>query len=263
MKRIVYSPLVEQVRGSLTGAQALRYAREYNKAWYSPKGEKNAARNYHANYIGKVSARTNEPYLVIRKRSSVKMSEAMIRQMAAQGGCAAVYNSLLASNQAATARILYQHFHDEGSIPSDWSFRRYWWQDLFAMIKQGSSYVSTRWGAYEVRCENPWRKLDGVITTPVSDDIRLKFWTVLGAPGCKVLEVNDRGIKLQMMYDGESIWEDVLQQNYNTLGFSVDVNENVRLGDYYINCYLNGVEKTMSAYMYPRAGMFTSEDFKE
>lgn len=254
--------MVEQVRGSLTGAQALRYAREYNKAWYSPKGGKNAARNYHANYIGKVSASTNEPYLVIRKKSAVRMSDAMVLQMAAQGGCAAVYNSLLASSQAETARLLYQHFHDEGSIPSDWSFRRYWWQDLFAMVKQGSSYVSTRWGAYEVRCENPWRKLSGTIATPVSDDIRLKFWTVLGAPGSTVLAVNDRGIRLQMMYDGESIWEEVLLLNYNTLGFTKDEDEYIMLGSYYINCYVNGVEKTMNTYMKPRAGMFTSEDLK-
>ena len=258
MKRILFNPLVENVRGSLTGAQDLLYAKDYNPAYDSPQGKKNGARNYHANYIAKVSAATNEPFLVIRKRSSVRMSPAMVQQMAVQGGTSALYNLLKDGEQAAAAQILYEHDKEVGYIPEDWSFRKYWWQPIFAMIKQQSSRYSARWGKYQVEITNPWRDYDSSLPMQVSNVLLLKFWTALAGDNSKILLVEDRGIKLKMMWNGVDAWEDVIAANYNTLGFGADRNGFIKLGLYYVNVISNGAEHTMTAEELPSAGMFTS-----
>lgn len=261
MKRVVFAPIIDSYRGSLTGAQSLLYARDYNDAWYSPSGRKNAARNYHANYIAKVSAKSGEPYIVIRKKSSINMSDKMIKQMAVQGAASAVFNSLLKSNQYNQSMAMYLRMIEIGSIPAEWSYRKYWWESIWTMLMQGSATMVLTSGTISVTLSNPWRLHYGTITTPVSNRILSKFWLQLAGDAAKIFQVEDRGIYKSMLWDGVDSWSDVLASNYNILGFSEGQSGSIMLGDKYVNAIVGGEEITMDGAMSPREGMFTSDDY--
>lgn len=258
MKRIVFNGLVESVRGSLTGVQNLQYARDYNKAWYSPEGGKNTARNYHANYIAKVSARTGDTYLVIRKRSSVKMSQDMVWQMAAQGAAAVIYNAAKNSNQYANMVTLYEHDKSIGAIPSDWSFRKYWWQPIFAMVRQGQLRYTARYGNVTVTIDNHWRLHIGALLFQVNNILLTKFWVPLAGMYARYYTINDRGVKIKMLSTGEDYFHEILDGNYNVLGLTSD-GDHIMYGGLYLTYMYEGAPRTILDSFRPQENMFLSD----
>ena len=258
MKRINFIEPVESIQGSITAAQDLQYARNDNKAWYSPKGQRNYARNYHANYICKVNRRTGLPYLVVKKKFAVGMTDAAIMQMAAQGGAAAVFNSLFTGTQASNARAMYNYELAHGTIPSDTTLRKYWWDTIYAIIRQKQIGMTIRVGGMTVRIDNPWQVLSGTIATDVSAAIKTKFWTVLGLAEYRTFTIDDRGIKRTLLWDGHADFDNLTASTYNVLNLTLDSHSSVMLGDLYLKAIVGGVARVMEGQDEPMEGMFTS-----
>lgn len=259
MKKVNFIEPFASIQGSATAAQRLVYARDNNAAWYSPKGQRNYARNYHATYIVKVNQRTGQPYLVVKGKFAVGMTDAAIMQMAAQGGAAAVYNSLMSGTQAANARAAYQYELSHGTIPSDWTIRKYWWDTIYAIIRQKQPGMTIRVSGYSIRIDNPWIVLSGSVATDVSAAIKTKFWLVLGGDDYKTFSINDRGIKRTLLWDGHADFGNIMASTFNVLNLTSDAHHCIMYGDRYVNVMQGSAEMSLTDNDIPVTGMFTSE----
>lgn len=91
MKRIEFIQPVESMRGSFGAKQDLRYAENDNKAFESPDGKTNYARNYQPTFIGAKVARTGKKYFSVKVKSATNNTAAWRLMAALMGACSAIY----------------------------------------------------------------------------------------------------------------------------------------------------------------------------
>lgn len=91
MKRIEFIQPVESMRGNFGAKQDLRYAENDNKAFESPDGKTNYARNYQPTFIGAKVARTGLKYFSVKVKSATKNTAAWRLVAALMGAMSAIY----------------------------------------------------------------------------------------------------------------------------------------------------------------------------
>ena len=91
MKRIEFIQPVESMRGNFGAKQDLRYAENDNKAFESPDGKTNYARNYQPTFIGAKIARTGLKYFAVKVKSATTNSAAWRLVAALMGAMSAIY----------------------------------------------------------------------------------------------------------------------------------------------------------------------------
>ena len=91
MKRIEFIQPVESMRGNFGAKQDLRYAENDNKAFESPNGKTNYARNYQPTFIGAKVARTGLKYFAVKVKSATKNTAAWRLVAALMGAMSAIY----------------------------------------------------------------------------------------------------------------------------------------------------------------------------
>lgn len=91
MKRIEFIQPVESMRGNFGAKQDLRYAENDNKAFESPDGKTNYARNYQPTFIGAKVARTGVKYFAVKVKSATKNTAAWRLVAALMGAMSAIY----------------------------------------------------------------------------------------------------------------------------------------------------------------------------
>lgn len=83
---------IESIQGRLGSRQDLRYAKNNNKAWYSPAGATNTARNYAPRFIGMRRTLDGRNYYAVRKKSSFTNSTDSRKACALMGATASIWN---------------------------------------------------------------------------------------------------------------------------------------------------------------------------
>lgn len=95
MKRIEFIAPVDSMRGNLSGKQDLVYPTNDNKAYDSPEGSVNYARNYRPSFIGAKRSSDGLKYFAVKTKSAIHMTTKSKREMALMGGAGAIMAAIL------------------------------------------------------------------------------------------------------------------------------------------------------------------------
>lgn len=179
MKRIEFIAPVEAVRGNLSGRQDLRYAENNNKAYESPAGSVNYARNYTPRYIGAKIAASGAKIFSVRTKNAVNMSPKAIKAMALLGGTGAIVGAILANKSEAPYVNAYAQWLELKNLGSTDSFRKTlsaWVRRALVNKSQNINFTGPR---PLTTIKNPW--YDGSQTTGavISQAVLAQFWMQL------------------------------------------------------------------------------------
>lgn len=179
MRRITFIAPVDAIQGNLSGKQDLRYALNNNKAFESPAGQKNYAKNYQTRYIGARRASDGLKYFTVKTKSATNTTQAALQAMALLGGAGAIYAAIIKNK----ASQLYEHavaaYEYRGPEHADESMREY----LMDIIRRGlaakQSVISL---ASQVSINNPWAAspTGNTDTVVISNKTIAKFFYILG-----------------------------------------------------------------------------------
>lgn len=209
MKRIEFIAPVEAMRGNLSGAQSLEYPANDNKAYESPVGSKNYARNYSSRFVGAKRASDGLKYFSVKTKTCVNMTPATKKAMAVLGGAAACYNAIKLAGGQKWQQILYNY---EQAFKSEYkSIRQYAMSVLMAALSSKSATI-TFGGPTVATFKNPWNST-GEADIQISNRILVKFWGELAA---NPIEFTIDG-QVGVAHQGET-WETLIESAHNTLG---------------------------------------------
>ena len=179
MKRIEFIAPVEAVRGNLSGRQDLRYAENNNKAYESPAGSVNYARNYTPRYIGAKIAASGAKIFSVRTKNAVNMSPKAVKAMALLGGTGAIVGAILANKSEAPYTNAYAQWLELKNLGSTDSFRK----TLSAWVRRAlvnkAETISFTGPRPVTTIKNPW--YDGTQTTGavIAANVLAQFWMQL------------------------------------------------------------------------------------
>lgn len=229
MKKIEFIAPVEAMRGKLSGNQTLLYAENDNPAFESPKGKRNYARNYRPSFIGAKVSSTGKVYFAVKTKSAVHMTQKAITAMALQGATGALVGALLANKSALPYRTAYAAYLLALEKEQRLTFRKYVSDKVRAALIAKAATIAWTEQEVSVSFKNPW--YDGSMTTgaEVSNDVLVKFWTVLTSNGIEFAVDGLKGIAKR-----NDTFDDLMGSNYNVLGISADGDDNVMLGRLYV-----------------------------
>lgn len=188
MKRIEFIAPVEAVRGNLSGRQDLRYAENNNKAYESPAGSVNYARNYTPRYIGAKIAASGAKIFSVRTKNAVNMSPKAIKAMALLGGTGAIVGAILAAKTGTPYANAYAQWLELKNLGNTDSFRKTLSGWVRKALVAKSEFINFTGPRPLTTIKNPW--FDGSQTTgaAVSQSVLVEFWGQL-APDAVVFTV--------------------------------------------------------------------------
>lgn len=156
-KRIDFVEPVGAMHGALSPKQELVYAREDNPAYYSPVGQRNAARNYKPQYIAMQDAATGRTRFAVRSGFAINMTDGTKRAMALLGATAATYARWYALCDKEEANSIYEYQKSAGLIPSWTTFRQFWFGKFRYIINNEElSIIIDKDGTYTTELFNPY-----------------------------------------------------------------------------------------------------------
>lgn len=181
MKRIEFIAPVEAMRGNLSGKQDLLYAENDNKAYESPAGSVNYARNYRPSFIGvKVSA-TGKKYFTLKQRSAIHMTSKAKKAMAVLGGAGSLYASLVRTKSSAIYVAIYAQWLALQDLGSTSTFRE-WVTGIFMKgLRTKVSQFAFTGPNNTSYVKNPWMMSEQTEGCGVSQPILWKFYDQLAA----------------------------------------------------------------------------------
>lgn len=233
MKRIEFIAPVDSLRGNLSGRQNLVYPTSDNKAYDSPVGSRNYARNYRASFIGAKRASDALKYFAVRTKSAIGMTAKVKKNMALQGGVGAMIAKIISSSTFATQYGFLVATYNAQSFAEPTSFRKWLSDKLRKMILTHTAQIVIGAAPKQVTINNPW--FDGTQTAgiEVSDEILVKFWTELASNSLYFYVEGQKGIAFD-----EMTFDDVCSNaSLNVLGLSVETieeDEYVKQGGLYL-----------------------------
>lgn len=191
MKRIRYIMPVESMSGLLGTKQDLRYAENDNKAFESPAGHVNYARNYQPGVVAARVARTGLKYFAIKTKTAFKATAAALRQCALMGATSAIYGiaikdgSKLVALQAAFALAVADGF--EGT------FHKFCHEQIMNCLALGAATIVVAYGTASVNLgNNPYSVASTAIA--ISSKLLVKFWKQLKEDGISFVVAGKTGI---------------------------------------------------------------------
>ena len=181
-KLIEYSDGIEAMRGSLSPRQTLVYAQDNNPAYYSPVGQRNAARNYKTNFIGMKDNATGRTRFAVRNKYAINMTSAAKQAMALLGATAGTLSAWLQYYDTEAAHACYDYQIAQGLIPDWMTFRQFWFSQFRSMLSAGtlSEDVETT-GGYSITIGNPF--LGPQVMYPPKPLTFVKFFTIFNSTG--------------------------------------------------------------------------------
>ena len=222
MKRIEFIAPVEAMRGNLSGTQTdLEYPAADNKAYESPVGSTNYARNYRPSFIGAKRAKDGLKYFAVKTKSAIHLTAKSKRQMALLGGAGAIIAAILRDKSSALyigASLAYTYQKTDGKTEAK-SMREWLTAKLVkglsrkmaVLVNTPASLTST------LKINNPWVTGGDGLDVPVTSESLVRFWNQLAnAP----IEFNIDG-QIGVAHDGDD-FETVISSDYNVLGLSTE-----------------------------------------
>lgn len=198
MKRIEFIAPVEAMRGNLSGKQEdLVYPQADNKAYESPLGSVNYAKNYRPSFIGAKRAKDGMKYFAVKTKTAIHLTAKSKRQMALLGGAGACYAAILGNEtQKMKAELAYVYAKTQGETAK--SLRDFLMPKIMKSLgRRRSDLFSLQYNISgdEVTISNPWIEIGDFETRCTIDATILdRFYTELGPVGT---------FKASLVADGE------------------------------------------------------------
>lgn len=189
MKRIEFIAPVEAMRGNLSGAQNLKYPTQNNKAFESPEGSVNYARNYSTRFIGAKRASDGLKYFAVKTKTATHITSSSLMAMALLGGAGAMYAALVRDKSSAIYNNIYAQWIELNNIGNTKSFRRFVMDIFRQMLATKSSTITISGPRGPITINNPWVADTQTTSMQVSNSILAKFWVQLSVNGI-TFEVN-------------------------------------------------------------------------
>ena len=221
MKRIEFIAPVEAMRGNLSGAQNLKYPTQNNKAYESPLGSVNYARNYSTRFVGAKRASDGLKYFAVKTKTATHITARSLQAMALLGGAGAMYAALVRNKASVSYTGIYAQWIELQNLGNTKSFRSYVMDNLRQMLASKSQTAVFAGPRPAVTINNPWVAETQTEGVQVTDAILVKFWPQLAINGI-TFEVNGmKGIAYQggiftNLYDNEP--KNVLNINQEAIG---------------------------------------------
>lgn len=225
MKRIEFIAPVEAMRGNLSGNQDLKYPTQNNKAFESPEGSVNYARNYSTRFIGAKRASDGLKYFAVKTKTATHITRKSLLAMAVLGGAGAIYAVIVGNkNSELYIKTQEQYIRLQEYGLTD-TYRKWLVGHLMTMLRGKELSHTIAGPAGSLTIYNPWIAnandtplLPGTETHAVwmlpgiSVAIRMKFWEQLGPAGAffKTATTED-GREVKMMLDINKPFEDQKQ----------------------------------------------------
>lgn len=215
MKIVEFIAPVEAIRGNMSGRQDLLYPTDDNKAYEGPVGSVNYARNYTPRFVGAKIAKSGKKYFTVRTKSANHLTAKSKKAMAVLGATGALYAALLkAPALKAQAESVYANAQELGDTRS---FRKFMMDYLRNGIIGRVTTITLNVAGASVSIDNPWAKVSGVLNLPVSQGVRMKFWTELAFQGIEFTIDGAKGIGFL-----DTVFEMIVTSNLNVLGLTIE-----------------------------------------
>lgn len=179
MRRITFIAPVDAIQGNLSGTQDLRYALNNNKAFESPSGQKNFAKNYQTRYIGARRASDGLKYFAVKTKSATNTTQVAMMVMALLGGTGAMYAACIKNKSTELYTKLVASYENRSPEHESESMRK-WFTNI--VNKQLYAKAQTIGLSSQLSLNNPWWNdtATGSLSVPVSNKIKSKFLQQLG-----------------------------------------------------------------------------------
>lgn len=221
MKRIEFIAPVEAMRGNLSGAQNLKYPTQNNKAFESPEGSVNYARNYSSRFIGAKRASDGLKYFAVKTKTATHITPLSLQAMALLGGAGAMYAALVRNKASQSYAGIYAQWVELQNLGNTKSFRAYVMDNLRQMLATKSHTVVFAGPRPAVTIINPWVAETQTTDMQVSQAILAKFWAQLSINGITFDVSGLKGIATAGETFGELITDEdknILNIRSNTFG---------------------------------------------
>ena len=213
MKRIEFAFPIDAIRGTLGSKQDLRYAEHDNKAFESPAGKVNYARNYEPRLIGAKVARTGLKYFAVKTKSAFKATAKALKQCAVMGAMSAIYGiTLTKSAIMAQLQAQYALAKDAKEVGT---FHKWVCAGIRASLLANAATITVVGPTATVNLgNNPWTNASTAIA--VTSAMLVKFWKELCSNGIKFTVDGADGI----VNLGDSFSTIIANNRMNVLGLS-------------------------------------------
>lgn len=229
MKRIEFLAPVEAMRGNLSGAQNLKYPTQNNKAFESPEGSVNYARNYSTRFIGAKRASDGLKYFAVKTKTATHITARSLMAMALLGGAGAMYAALVRNKASQSYTGIYAQWVELQNVGNTKSFREYVMDNFRQALASKASTITFAGPRPAVTINNPWQGAQ----TPeisISRNILVKFWPQLSING---FTFTIDGIKVVGITS--LAFTDIILESQNTsLNFSENEGEYILMGGRYV-----------------------------
>ena len=214
MKRIRYIMPVESMSGLLGTKQDLRYAENDNKAFESPAGHVNYARNYQPGVVAARVARTGLKYFAIKTKTAFKATAKALKQCAVMGASSAIYGiSIANATLKAQLDAVYALAKAAGY---EGTFHKFVTGFIRAALEAGSATIVVALQGTSVNLgNNPFSSASTAIA--ISSKVLVKFWNQLTPDAISFTVDGAKGIAV----DNDTFVDFIENTRVNVLGLSV------------------------------------------
>ena len=216
MKRLHLAFPFEGISGKLGIKQDLRYAENDNKAFESPAGRVNYARNYQPSMVGAKVARTGLNYFIIKTKSAFKATADALKQCALMGATSAIYGISIAD--AAKKAALDGVYALAKVAGYEGTFHKFVCAYIRAALASNAATITVSFQGSSVNLgNNPFTNAETAIA--ISSKLLVKFWTQLTTGGKKFFVAGEPAI----IIEGNSFGDLVDMTRINVLNLSQSV----------------------------------------
>ena len=220
-------PPFDSFQGNMGSKQDLRYQENDNKAFESPAGRVNYAKNYKPRFIAARVARTGLNYFAVKVKSAFHATAKALKRAALMGATSAIYGvTLKDAAKLAQLQLLYVKAQEDGF---EGTFHKWLHAIIMNALEVNAETIVAQVGASSVSLgNNPYT--DASTAIAISAKLLAKFWDQLCATGISFTVDGAKGIAIQ----GDTFDEVVPVARINVLGLtsaSVGASDYVKLGD--------------------------------
>lgn len=242
MRRIDFIAPVDSMRGNLSGAQKLLYAKNDNPAFEAPEGRQ-YARNYQPRFIGAKRASDNLKYFAVKTKAATLIKSDTLLNMALIGGAGAIIGAILA-DKSSTAYLMVVDAWEKRTNKSV-TLRKF----MTDIIRQGLAAKVTDFvflTTAGAQIANPWNTAStAALKVEISQEVLVKFWLQLGSNGTSAAPMyftvdGQKGIAFAGITFDSNTFADVNILNLQALEVGSPVEEHRVMGivDGEVNHYL-------------------------
>ena len=222
-------PPFDIITGNASGAQDLRYAENDNKAYESPAGSVNYARNYRPSFIISENKKTGRAYFAVKKRSAVHMTSKAKKAMAVLGGAGALYASLVRTKSSAIYVAIYAQWLALQELGSTTSFRKWVTSIFMAGLRTKAAQFAFTGPNNTSYVNNPWVATTQTEGCTIGSHILRKFFSELALNPIKFYVDGIEGIA----HSGDT-WNNAVSLNAGYMTFENSPQGNLIINDKYV-----------------------------